>query len=192
MSGTSGEYRLCNVESGRDVFVRAAFGSNQSAPARVDGPGPRMQDLSVQVSDPVAIMGTVLDYSTQHPIVGAAVSLAGTGQATYTNDEGKFAFVGVTPGDHVIETKQMGYAFRADSLSLLSNVFGLRIPLAVEAIALAPVVVATPSQGSSPTRRGLTTRFQGLTETRNGRHTGPSNRHGQRAPACQHSRRADS
>ena len=164
VSGTSGEYRLCNVESGRDLFVRAAFGSNESAPARVDGPGPRMQDLSVQVSDPVAIMGTVLDHSTQHPIVGAAVSLAGTGQATYTNDEGKFAFVGVTPGDHVIETKQMGYAFRADSLSLLSNVFGLRIPLAVEAIALAPVVVETPSQGS-PTRRGLTTRFQGLTET---------------------------
>lgn len=164
VSGTGGEYRLCNVEWGRDVSVRAAFGSNRSAPARVDGPGPRMHDLSVEVSDPVAIMGTVLDHSSQQPIVGAAVSLAGTGQATYTNDEGKFAFVGVTPGSHVIETKQMGYAFRADSLSLLSNAFGLRIPLAAEAIPLAPVVVSTPSRGSGPTRPNLASRFLGITE----------------------------
>ena len=162
VSGIGGEFRLCNVETGRDVLVRATFGSNEGATARIDGPGPRMQDLSVEVSDPVAIMGTVLDHSTRQPIVGAAVSLTGTGQATYTNDEGKFAFVGVTPGDHVIETKQMGYAFRADSLSLLSNAFGLRIPLAVEAIPLDPVVVSTPSR--TPTRRNLATRFLGLTE----------------------------
>lgn len=164
VSGTGGEYRLCNVELGRDVFVRATFGSNESAPARIDGPGPRMQDISIEVSDPVAIMGMVLDYSTQQPIVGAAVSLSGTGQATYTNDEGQFAFVGVTPGNHVIETKQMGYAFRADSLSLLGNAFGLRIPLATEAIPLDPVVVKTPSRSSDLTRRGLTSRFLGLTE----------------------------
>ncbi len=164
VSGIGGEFRLCNVETGRDVLVRATFGSNEGATARIDGPGPRMQDLSVEVSDPVAIMGTVLDHSTRQPIVGAAVSLTGTGQATYTNDEGKFAFVGVTPGDHVIETKQMGYAFRADSLSLLSNAFGLRIPLAVEAIPLDPVVVSTPSRTPDPTRRAMTTRFLGITE----------------------------
>ncbi len=164
VSGIGGEFRLCNVETGRDVLVRATFGSNDGEPARIDGPGPRMQNLSVEVSDPVAIMGTVLDHSTQQPIVGAAVSLAGTGQATHTNEEGKFAFVGVAPGDHVIETKQMGYVFRADSLSLLSNAFGLRLPLAVEAIPLDPVVVSTPSRTRDP-RRNMTTRFLGLTET---------------------------
>lgn len=165
VSGIGGEFRICNVETGRDVWLRATFGSNEGAPARISGPGPRMHNLSVEVSDPVAIMGTVLDHSTQQPIVGAAVSLAGTGQATYTNEEGRFAFVEVTPGHHVIETKQMGYAFRADSLSLLSNAFGLRIPLAVEAIPLDPVVVSTPSRGLGPTRRNMATRFLGLTET---------------------------
>lgn len=165
MSGADGEYRLCHVDTGHDVFVRATFGSSESALTRVDAPGPRMQDLSVEVSDPVAIMGAVLDQSTQQPIVGASVSLAGTGQATYTNEEGKFAFVGVAPGAYVIETKQMGYAFRADSLSLLSNAFGLRIPLSAEAIRLDPVVVSTPSRGFGPARRGLATRFVGLTES---------------------------
>lgn len=166
VSGTGGEYRLCNLQSGQGVLVRAIFGSNESASTVVQGPGPRMQDISVEVTDPVAIMGTVLDHSTQQPLVGAAVSLATTGQVTYTNEEGKFAFVGVTPGDHVIETKQIGYAFRADSLSLLSNAFGLRVPLATEAIPLDPVVVTTPSRGFDLTRRrGSTTRFLGLTET---------------------------
>lgn len=136
-----GEYRLCKLPSAPGLALRAVFGTNEGVSVRVPGPGPQLMDLTIPVSDPVTIMGTVLDNATQRPLEGVWVALSGTRFSTVTNAEGKFSFLDVPPGNHVLQSNQIGYAFRADSLTLLRHALGLRIALSEQAIALDPITV---------------------------------------------------
>lgn len=136
-----GEYRLCKLPSAPGLALRAAFGTNVGASEVIPGPGPQFMNLAVPVADPVTIMGTVLDNGTRQPLEGVWVALAGTRFSTVTNHEGKFSFLDVPPGNHVLQSNQIGYAFRADSLTLLRHALGLRIVLSEEAIPLDPITV---------------------------------------------------
>ena len=165
-----GEYRLCKLPSARGLALRAVFGANEGAPVPVPGPGPRLMDLTVAVTDPVTIMGTVLDNATRQPLEGVWVALSGTRFSTVTNAEGKFSFLDVPPGSHVLESNQIGYAFRADSLTFLRHALGLRIALSAQAIPLNPITVTGTRDGSALrdaeiARIGnpFASRFQGIT-----------------------------
>ena len=136
-----GEYRVCKLRSSLGLALRVVFGTNESAPVVVAGSGPQFMNLSVPVSNPVTIMGTVLDNATRQPLEGVWVALAGTRFSAVTNHEGRFSFLNVPPGRHVVESNQLGYAFRADSLTFLKHTLGLRIALSEEAIALDPITV---------------------------------------------------
>ncbi len=136
-----GEYRLCKLPSAPGLALRAVFGTNEGASAVIRGSGPQFMNLTIPVSDPVTIMGTVLDNGTQQPLEGVWVALAGTRFSTVTNHEGRFSFLDVPPGNHVLQSNQIGYAFRADSLTLLRHALGLRIVLSEEAIPLDPITV---------------------------------------------------
>ena len=165
-----GEYRLCKLPSTRGLALRAVFGTNEGTSVPVPGPGPQFMDLTVPVSDPVTIMGTVLDNATQQPLEGVWVALSGTRFSTVTNAEGKFSFLDVPPGNHVLESNQIGYAFRADSLTLLRHALGLRIALSEQAIPLNPITV-TGTRDRSAARNAeierisnpFSSRFQGIT-----------------------------
>ena len=136
-----GEYRLCKLPSAPGLTLRAVFGTNEGASVPIPASGPQFMDLTVPVSDPVTIMGTVLDNATQRPLEGVWVALSGTRFSTVTNAEGKFSFLDVPPGNHVLQSNQIGYTFRADSLTLLRHALGLRIALSEQAIALDPITV---------------------------------------------------
>ena len=136
-----GGYRLCKLPSAPGLALRAVFGTNEGASVVIPASGPQFMNLTVSVSDPVTIMGTVLDNGTQQPMEGVWVALSGTRFSTVTNREGKFSFLDVPPGNHVLESNQIGYAFRADSLTLLRHALGLRIALSEQAIALDPITV---------------------------------------------------
>ena len=136
-----GEYRLCKLPSAPGLALRAVFGTNEGASVVIPASGPQFMNLTVSVSDPVTIMGTVLDNGTQQPLEGVWVALSGTSFSTVTNHEGKFSFLNVPPGNHVLESNQIGYAFRADSLTLLRHALGLRIALSEQAIVLDPITV---------------------------------------------------
>ena len=136
-----GEYRLCKLPSAPGLALRAVFGTNEGASVVIPASGPQFMNLTVSVSDPVTIMGTVLDNGTQQPMEGVWVALSGTRFSTVTNREGKFSFLDVPPGNHVLESNQIGYAFRADSLTLLRHALGLRIALSEQAIVLDPITV---------------------------------------------------
>ncbi len=159
-SRLGGGYVLCNLDASRDYQLRVVFGSNESAPVAVEAMGFRNVDLSVAVSAPVTIMGTVIDQETAQPIEGVWVSLPGTVHSTFTNAEGKFGFLDLSPGRYVLEANQMGYAVRADSLTFLNHALGLRIPLTREAIPIDPITVTASSERSE--RRG-TARYRGMT-----------------------------
>ena len=136
-----GEYRLCKLPSAPGLALRAVFGTNEGASVVIPASGPQFMNLTVSVSDPVTIMGTVLDNGTQQPMEGVWVALSGTRFSTVTNHEGRFSFLDVPPGNHVLESNQIGYAFRADSLTLLRHALGLRIALSEQAIVLDPITV---------------------------------------------------
>lgn len=160
----TGVYRLCNLEMGDGITVQATFGRNRALPVEVSRRGDQTLDMSIPISEPVTITGTVRDWATSGPIQGAQVALLGSPFTALTDSAGAFGFTGVPPGRQVIRTDFIGYASRIDSLTAFSNeALGLEIALSTEAIVLEPLVV-------TGRRRGLDvlttpgTRFSGLTE----------------------------
>ena len=160
----SGEFRLCNLDVADALTVQAIFGENRAEPVEIMQPGTHVVDIAMQISEPVTIRGTVLDYGTRAPIVGAQVQLVGSEFMATTDTAGRFGMTGVPPGRQVIQVDQLGYASRVDSLTVFSNeALGLEITLATEAIVLEPIVVTGRSRGLDIlTTPG--TRFSGLTE----------------------------
>lgn len=159
----SGEYRLCNLDSSEELTIAVVFGSSQAMPYALTESGPQIFDVTIHISDPVTITGSVLDYATGTPIPGAHVQLIGSDHSEFTDAAGKFGFSMIPPGKQIIETTVLGYAPRVDSLTVFSNeALGLEILLATEAIALDPLVVTGRREERVFTTPG--TRFSGLTE----------------------------
>ena len=160
---SSGEYRLCNLDSAEDLTITVVFGSSEAMPRALTESGPQIFDVPIHISDPVTITGSVLDYATGTPIPGAHVQLIGSDHSEFTDVEGRFGFAMIPPGKQIIETTVLGYAPRVDSLTVFSNeALGLEILLATEAIALDPLVVTGRRAERVFTTPG--TRFSGLTE----------------------------
>ena len=159
----SGEFRLCHLDSSEPLTVMVFFGSNESVPFDVTSAGPQVRDVAINISEPVTITGSVIDYATRRPIPGAHVQLVGFTHSEFTDSGGTFGFTGVPPGKQIIETNVLGYAPRVDSLTVFSNeALGLEILLSTEAIALEPLVVTGRRRETVFTTPG--TRFSGLNE----------------------------
>lgn len=58
---------------------------------------------------PGIIAGSVVDANTKRPIVGATVALDATAKVLISDDGGKFRFVDVTPGEHTLAVRRLGY-----------------------------------------------------------------------------------
>ena len=159
----SGEFRLCNLDASEPLMVTVAFGNSDGTTVQIADPGAHILDFAIDISDPVTITGSVLDYATRAPIRGAHVQLIGSDHSQLTDADGVFGFSDVPPGKQIIETSLLGYAPRVDSLTVFSNeALGLEIELATEAIALEPLVVVGRRREPVFTTPG--TRFSGVTE----------------------------
>ena len=162
-TGDSGEFRLCNLDGSLELSVTAFFGTNETGHHRIVEAGPQILDMAIRIADPVTITGTVMDHATRAPLPSARVRLMGTDYDMLTDSAGRFAFTGVPPGKQVIQTDQLGYASRTDSLTAFSReALGLEILLATEAIVLDPLVIT--GRGGDPIFTTPGTRFSGLTE----------------------------
>ncbi|MYH52102.1 MAG: hypothetical protein F4139_04015 [Gemmatimonadetes bacterium] len=162
-TGNSGEFRLCNLDGSLDLSVTAFFGTSETDHMAIAETGPQILDMRIRIADPVSITGTVMDHTTRAPLVGARVRLLGTAFDMLTDSVGRFGFPSVPPGKQVIQTDQLGYATRTDSLTAFSReALGLEILLANEAIVLEPLVITGRSADPIYTTPG--TRFSGLTE----------------------------
>lgn len=160
---SNGEYLLCNLPADPAAIVQVEFGPTRNLPVPLPQRGPRALDLEITISTPVTMTGSVLDYATRSPLAGARVRLLGTEFATLTDSAGRFGFTSIPPGRQTIETGQLGYATRVDSLTVFSDeALGLEIVLSTEAIALDPIVVTGRRNEHVFTTTGV--RFVGLTE----------------------------
>ncbi len=160
---SDGGYLICNLPGAAGMLVQVEFGTSENLPRQIAANGPQVLDLSIPISEPVTITGSVVDYASQEPLHSARVQLLGTDFSTLTDSAGKFGLSGLPPGRQTIETSHLGYATRVDSLTVFSNeALGLEIVLATEAIALDPIVVTGRRNENIFTTTGI--RFVGLTE----------------------------
>ena len=160
----SGEFMLCGLDATEELSVTASFGTNEAIPIEIGRSGTHVVDVTIHISDPVTITGAVVNYAGRAPIQGARVQLVGTNYDVLTDSAGKFGFSGVPPGKQIIQTDQLGYATRIDSLTVFSQeALGLEILLSTEAIVLEPLIV-TGRRNRGPVLTTTGTRFSGLTE----------------------------
>lgn len=100
------------------------------------------------------VTGQVLEISTERPLVGAQVSIAGTGLGTLTNEAGRYLLANVPAGPVTVRIQMIGYETQEQSATLAEGeTVTLDFQLEQQAIALDEVVVTGRVTGTS--RRNL-------------------------------------
>lgn len=67
------------------------------------------------------LKGTVKDYYTHEPLVGANILISGTKHGTATNSSGKFTISNINPGTYDVVISFIGYTSSTLSISILNN-----------------------------------------------------------------------
>lgn len=100
------------------------------------------------------ITGQVLEVSTQRSLIGAQVSIAGTGVGTLTNNAGRYLIPNVPTGPVTVRIQMIGYEPQEQSATIAAGeTVTLDFQLEQQAIALDEVVVTGRVTGTS--RRNL-------------------------------------
>ena len=87
------------------------------------------------------LSGTVTEYGTGLPVVGAAVQLGEDYLWTTTDIDGNFSFEKIQPGTYVLEVSCLGYVPVSVEADVRKDVEGLKISLHESSLALDEVVV---------------------------------------------------
>lgn len=142
----AGYYRLCNVPAGRDVRVQAHFGQSagRSTDVVVEPHGAEIKDLVLFMSAEGTLVGRVMDYVSGAPLVGAEVSVLGTGARQLTDSRGEFVLDELPPGRHLVATEFLGYEQRTDSVTVFSQeTVNIELRLSTEAIEIEGLTVTS-------------------------------------------------
>ena len=95
------------------------------------------------------IQGTVVSATTQEPLAGAQVFLAGTGLGTLTNDQGRFLLLNVPTGEQTLTLRLLGYADLDRDLTIApGQTVTLDLQMRESALALDEIVVTGTAIGS--------------------------------------------
>jgi len=87
------------------------------------------------------VSGTVTEYGTEIPVIGAAVRLGEDYLWTTTDIDGKFVLDKVQPGEYVLEVSCLGYVTVSVSVDVRKDMEGIAITLHESSLALDEVVV---------------------------------------------------
>ena len=87
------------------------------------------------------VSGTITEYGTELPVIGAAVRLGEDYLWTTTDIDGKFALDKVQPGEYVLEVSCLGYVTVSVSVDVRKDMEGIAITLHESSLALDEVVV---------------------------------------------------
>ena len=87
------------------------------------------------------LSGTVAEYGTDLPVIGAAVQLGEDYLWTTTDLDGNFSFDMIQPGTYVLEVSCLGYVTVSVEVDLRKDVEGLKVSLHENSLALDEVVV---------------------------------------------------
>ena len=79
--------------------------------------GPINPVLAAQMVGECTVMGEVSDKTTLDPIVGAIVTIGGTGREAETDAQGRFRVDGLPQGTYLVEALKLGYSMGSASAS---------------------------------------------------------------------------
>jgi len=77
--------------------------------------------ITAQTIEPAIISGTVIDSTTNQPLLGAHVFLSGTSLGTSTDHNGHFSLSGLPPGAHTLSISIIGYTRISQDIALKSG-----------------------------------------------------------------------
>jgi hypothetical protein len=111
---SKGEFRICGVPTNTTILIRASGDSAESAPVNVKiAEGQRFERTELIFDRVLArsavFSGTILRDSTQEVIADVEVVLPDLNRSMLTNDQGRFRFADVPPGDHRVVARRVGY-----------------------------------------------------------------------------------
>lgn len=93
------------------------------------------------------VTGTVIDASTQQPLAGVAVSVAGTNRGGMTNTEGRYLIVGAPAGSQELRASLIGYGQSTATVNVSpGQTVSQDFELSVSAIALEGLVITATGQ----------------------------------------------
>ena len=134
-----GRYRLCEVPADVSLELTAAYGPHRAQPSVVVAAAGVEAGLAVTVTSPGAITGVVVNEVTEHPLVAASVTVAGTDVRASTDRAGRFSLEGLSPGAHRITVFCGGFDLRVREVELAAGqqasvVIGLRSKTSVRRV----------------------------------------------------------
>lgn len=129
---STGTFALCGVPTTTGLSVRATIGNsngvwvdvaplNQERIARQDLSIVSVSTMRFDVPQSAVFAGRVRRDSTELPIADAEVYLTDLGLGAITNERGEFRIMGVSPGQHVVQVRKIGYSFSPQSIHLASG-----------------------------------------------------------------------
>lgn len=89
---------------------------------------------SAQTAAPVLVTGVIVAQAGQSPLGHAMVSLLPIGRELFTDDEGRFAFVGVRPGRYRIRAAHLGFSPKEIALDVRSDSSVTRVRIELDAV----------------------------------------------------------
>lgn len=140
-----GQARIC-APPGRMINLRIAYRGLRTTHTALLALG-RTTENTVSLDVPgFLVRGTVVEHGNGAPVRNAAVRLANTPLATFTDAAGRFAFDHVPVGDYALRVEHLAYAAVVSSVNVLDQDLDARVLLSPEPIPLAPVVVTAFSR----------------------------------------------
>jgi TonB-linked SusC/RagA family outer membrane protein len=101
------------------------------------------------------VTGRVLDAATQQPLVGAQISIGGTGLGGLAGNDGTFRIANVPAGTHAVRAQMIGYSSQETRVTIAAGQTATaNFTLATSAISLDAIVV-TGTSGQGQARRTL-------------------------------------
>jgi len=86
------------------------------------------------------ISGTVVDEK-QAPIKGATVFISGSKKMTASDNQGKFSFEGIAPGNYILSASMLGYSTPSQALAVHNQSLNTTLSMTVKPIALNEVKI---------------------------------------------------
>ncbi|HET7275809.1 MAG TPA: carboxypeptidase regulatory-like domain-containing protein, partial [Longimicrobiaceae bacterium] len=77
--------------------------------------------LPASAQETGTIRGTATAASTMQPLVGAQISIPGTGLGTLTNSAGEYLIVGVPVGQHEVHAQMIGFGEAVSTVNVTAG-----------------------------------------------------------------------
>lgn len=120
-----GSFRICSVPLDTPLALRAEADSVAATPVsvRIESGRSARADLVLdpEVSRDAVFTGAVFADSTQRPIAGAEIMVAGAAAPVLTNDAGKFRLSDVSPGQHRVLVRRLGFGPLDTTITFATN-----------------------------------------------------------------------